>query len=290
MVTTTDENKGVASVNKDDLTWVAFYSEFAGKLLPYANDRKTLIEKVKAAYTANSMPFAGLEKGNDIIDIDPFTVFGLFNKGIKDADRIALLQGIAKAFSMNAPVPASFKGIPVLDDQKATFSSFIGDREEKGIETLWEAFVSAMEYAETHSENSKTALIKAYDAALLQKGIEWNLTKALHWIRPYEYISLDSRNRRYISNPDNMPSDLTSSLSDVNTVPNGEQYLQINDRCRDLLEKGDYRCRNFAELSYHAWTASEEVHEGNRVVAAAKSQRSNVGGAIGDKNVDTPHY
>ena len=290
MVATTDENKGVISVNKDDLTWVAFYSEFAGKLLPFANDRKTLIEKVKAVYTANNMSFSELEKDNAIVDIDPFTVFDLFNKEIKDADRIALLQGIAKAFSVNAPVPASFNGIPVLDDQKAAFSSFIGDRKDNDIQTLWEVFLSAMEYAETHSENSKTALIKAYDAALLQKGIEWNLTMALHWIRPYEYISLDSRSRRYISNSDNMPSDFISSLGDFSSVPSGEQYLQINDRCRGLLEKGECRCKNFPELSYCAWTASEEVNEGNHAVAAAKSPCSNVGEAIGEKNVDSRHY
>ena len=290
MVATTDENKGVISVNKDYLTWVAFYSEFAGKLLPYANDRKTLIEKVKAAYTANKMPLPTLEKDNDIIDIDPFTVFGLFNKGITDANRITILQGFAKEFSVNAPVPESFNGVPVLNNQKATFYSFIGDRKDNDIQTLWEVFLSAMEYAETHSENSKTALIKAYDAALLQKGIEWNLTMALYWIRPYEYINLDSRNRRYISNPDNMPSDFISSLGDFRTAPSGEQYLQISDRCRSILEKGDYRCKNFPELSYCAWTASKEVNKEKRVVATAESQHSNVSKAIGERNVDSRRY
>ena len=34
--------------NKEYLTWVDFYMEFADKLLPYATDRQTLIEKVKA--------------------------------------------------------------------------------------------------------------------------------------------------------------------------------------------------------------------------------------------------
>lgn len=290
MVATTDENKGVISVNKDYLTWVAFYSEFAGKLLLYANDRKALIEKVKAAYTANKMPLPTLEKNNDIIDIDPFTVFGLFNKRIKDANRITILHGFAKVFSVNAPVPESFNGVPVLYNQKAAFYSFIGDRKETDIETLWEVFMSAMEYAETHSENSKTALIKAYDAALLQKGIEWNLTMALYWIRPYEYINLDSNNRSYLCNPNNMPSDFISSLGDFRTAPSGEQYLQISDRCRSILEKGDRRCKNFPELSYCAWTASEEVNEGNHAVAAAKSPRSNVGEAIGEKNVDSRRY
>ena len=35
-------------MNKDYLTWIKFYTEFAEKLLPYMKDRQTLIEKIKA--------------------------------------------------------------------------------------------------------------------------------------------------------------------------------------------------------------------------------------------------
>ena len=277
-------------MNKEYLTWVAFYSEFAEKLLPYMEDRKTLIEKIKAVYAAIDMRLPKLEKDNNIVDIDPFTIFGLFNKGITDANRIAILKGIAQEFSVKAPVPTSFNGIPVLNNQKATYYSFISDRKDDDIDTLWEVFASAVAYAKNHSESSKAALIKAYDAALLQKGIKWNLTMGLYWICPYEYINLDSRNRWYICNPENMPSDFIESVGNFSTVPSGEKYLQINDRCRSILEKGNYRYKNFPELSYYAWIVSEEVNEENRVVAAKNNQRSNVGEAIGDKNVQTTHY
>ena len=277
-------------MNKEYLTWVAFYSEFAEKLLPYMEDRKTLIEKIKAVYAAIDMRLPKLEKDNNIVDIDPFTIFGLFNKGITDANRIDILKGISQEFSVKAPVPTSFNGIPVLNNQKATYYSFISDRKDDDIDTLWEVFASAVAYAKNHSESSKAALIKAYDAALLQKGIKWNLTMGLYWICPYEYINLDSRNRWYICNPENMPSDFIESVGNFSTVPSGEKYLQINDRCRSILEKGNYRYKNFPELSYYAWIVSEEVNEENRVVAAKDNQRSNVGEAIGDKNVQTTHY
>ena len=182
----TQSDKGVIAVNKEYLTWVAFYTEFAEKLLPYAKDRKTLIEKIKNVYTAIGMRLPKLEKDNNIIDIDPFTVFGLFNKGITNANRIVILRGIAEEFSVNAPVPESFEGIPLLNNQKATFYFFIGERQDDDIENLWRVFVSAMEYAKSHSESSRIALMEAYDAALLQKGIKWNLTMALYWICPYE--------------------------------------------------------------------------------------------------------
>lgn len=224
-------------MNKDYLTWIKFYTEFAEKLLPYMKDRQTLIEKIKAVYTAIDMRLPKLEKDNNIIDIDPFTIFGLFNKGITNTNRITILHGIAKEFSINAPVPESFDGIPVLNNQRATYYFFIGDRQNDDIENLWRVFASALEYAKTHSKNSKAALIKAYDAALIQKGIKWNLTMGLYWICPYEYINLDSRNRWFICNPENMPSDFINSVDNFSTVPSGEEYLQINNRCRSILER-----------------------------------------------------
>ena len=277
-------------MNQDYFTWVPFYSEFAEKLLSFAKDRSSLIEKIKAVYTAINMRLPKLEKDDHIVDIDPFTVFGLFNKGITDASRIAILQGIANEFSIKAAVPQAFNGIPVLNNQKATFYYFISDRKDDDIQNLWEVFASAMEYAKSHSEESRAALIKAYDAALLQKGVKWNLTMALYWICPYEYINLDSRNRWYICNPKNMPQDFIASVGNFSAVPSGEQYLQINDRCRSILEKGNYQYKSFPELSYYAWIVSEEVNEEKRTAAAKDSQRSNVGEAIGDKNVQTIHY
>ena len=51
-------------MNKEYLTWVAFYTEFAEKLLPYAKDRQTLIEKIKAVYTAQPVKEARLRVCN----------------------------------------------------------------------------------------------------------------------------------------------------------------------------------------------------------------------------------
>ena len=63
-----------------NLNWVDFYMELADKLLSFKDDRKTLIEKVKAVYEKIGFRLPKLERDNNIVDIDPFTVFGLFNK------------------------------------------------------------------------------------------------------------------------------------------------------------------------------------------------------------------
>ena len=104
--------------------WIDFYSEFATKLLLFKNDRKALIERINDVYTAINMQVPKLESGGDIIDIDPFTIFGLFNKGITNSNRIAIIRSIANVFGIESKVPNNFDGIPVLNNLKATSITF----------------------------------------------------------------------------------------------------------------------------------------------------------------------
>lgn len=116
--------------------WIDFYSEFATKLLAFKNDRNTLIKKINAAYSIIGMKLPKLESGNKIVDIDPFTVFGLFNKGITNANRIAIIGSLASEFGIKSKVPDNFDGIPVLNNLKATFYGFRGDRNDEDIDNI----------------------------------------------------------------------------------------------------------------------------------------------------------
>lgn len=80
--------------------WIDFYTEFATKLLPFKDDRKILIHKINSVYTNAGLSVPKLESGDEIIDIDPFTIFGTFNKGITNANRIAILRGIASELAL----------------------------------------------------------------------------------------------------------------------------------------------------------------------------------------------
>ena len=66
--------------------WVDFYKEFAFKLVSYKEKRAELIQKVKAIYQMTGISMPTLDKDNNIMDIDPFTIFGLFNKGLKNEE------------------------------------------------------------------------------------------------------------------------------------------------------------------------------------------------------------
>ena len=54
--------------------WTKFYTEFATSLLSYADDRASLIEKVKQIYINAKMKLPTLEKGNNILHFDKISV------------------------------------------------------------------------------------------------------------------------------------------------------------------------------------------------------------------------
>ena len=60
--------------------WVAFYRELARKLMAFRNNRNELVARVRKVYEETGIPLPTLDKDNQFVDMDPFTVFGLFNK------------------------------------------------------------------------------------------------------------------------------------------------------------------------------------------------------------------
>lgn len=255
--------------------WINFYSEFATKLLEFKNNRAELIADIQSAYSAINMKLPKLEREDSIIDIDPFTVFGLFNKGITNANRIAILESFATVFNIKSKVPNNFDGIPVLNNLKATYYGFKDDRQAADIDNLWGLYESAINLAEKDDEANREIFTKWYDTVHDQLGIRWNITMGLYWIRPYEFINLDSINRRFIVDPDNMPVDFVNSVKKkLNKVPYAAEYLAIKDACLRALKDGNYEYKNYPELSYRAWVVSKQVNQEKAEVKGKKSSKA----------------
>ncbi len=255
--------------------WINFYSEFATKLLEFKDNRAELIADIQSAYSAINMKLPKLESEDSIIDIDPFTVFGLFNKGITNANRIAILESFATVFNIKSKVPDNFDGIPVLNNLKATYYGFKDDRQAADIDNLWGLYESAINLAEKDNAANREIFTKWYDTVHDQLGIRWNITMGLYWIRPYEFINLDSRNRWFIVDPDNMPVDFVNSVKKkLNKVPYAAEYLAIKDACLHALKDGNYEYKNYPELSYRAWIVSEQVNQEKAEVKGKKSSKA----------------
>lgn len=244
----------------EQFKWVSFYMEFATKLLEYRDDRTSLIEKLQNVYSNIGMKLPKLDKENIPKDIDPFTVFGLFNKGISDANRISILSGIKDIFEIVSYVPDDFSGIPVLNNMMATFYAFEGNdrRKDDDIDNLWNVFSSGIKLADSESVERRTTFSLAYNQVRSQFAVRWNLTMGLYWIRPYFFINLDSRNREFLSNPDNISANVVAEVKSLKSVPTAEKYLFICDKCRASIKSGEYSYSSFPELSHKAWIVSSE--------------------------------
>lgn len=245
-----------------DLTWVEFYMAFATKLLVYKQDRVRLIEKLQHVYQSIGAKFPKLEIDDAVTDIDPFTIFGMFNKGLTNANRISILEGIASEFGIASQIPDGFDGIPLVNNMKAAFFSYVGERGEQDINNLWDLFESAIQLANEDSTSNRENFSTYFDLVTYQLGIRWNLTMGLYWIRPYRFINLDSRNRWFISNPSNLPVEVVNSLHGLDKVPTAQEYLSTCDTLKTVLQSNKYPYHNFPELSYFAWeqsTANKEI-------------------------------
>ena len=231
--------------NKD---WIEFYKEFANKLLEFKNNRKELINKLKSVfkYINIKTPKIFEEK-----DIDPFTVFGLFNKGM--FDRMNIIEGIANKFQITSAVPLDFYRVPTLFPLSAILFNTTDKSKNEDIKNLWNVFESAINYADNKTNENREAFINAFDLAKDIKGNKWKLTQGLYWIRPFNYINLDNPSRKFIIENNIIP-DYNKYLSDANkTMINGEEYLTICDKLIESINNNNYEFKDLTELSFSAY-------------------------------------
>ena len=277
------------SINQFD--WIDFYKEFANTLLQYKNNRGILIEKVEKIYELTGIDMPTLDRNKQLVDIDPFTIFGLFNKSSMTVDnRNKIIAAVANLFDIKAPIPTSFDGIPLLNNQNATYYYFIDERDEDDIDTLWGLYESALMYANDSNSKNILTLFQYFDLAINKKGNgNSKITMGLYWIAPTHFLNLDQRNTWYIYESGKMPDDLVNSLPIVEDKISSSKYFEIVDKLREFLASNQSTFKNFVELSFEAWRYSEEVNRQNR---ADKKQRKTKakGAALADDDIETIHY
>lgn len=275
----------------NQFVWVNFYKEFASKLLAYKNNRGELVEKVKAIYAENGINMPTLEKDNQLVDIDPFTVFGLFNKSsMREANRIKIITAVRKIFDVVTAVPDSFDSIPVLNNQNATFYYFIDSRGDEDIDDLWNLFDSALKYAADPSADNRDVLSKYFDLVINKKGNgNSKITMGLYWISPNSFLNLDSRNEWYIYESGKIPADIVAGLPEIETKIAASKYFAIVEKLREYLQSGKCNLHDFKELSFEAWNYSTQVNE-EKKAEKKQTQREQKGAGLADDDVETVHY
>lgn len=274
-------------------TWVGFYQELADALLPYKDDREMLIEKLQALYQGIGMKFPKLDSSAVPADIDPYTVFGLFNKGITEANRKKIIAAMAEAFDIKAEQPRDFAGIPVLNNLNATFYAFVGDdrRGEHDIDNLWAVFAAEIALATNDIESNRDAFVDIFEKTVVQFGLGWKLTMGLYWVRPHTFINLDSRNRWFMGDVAGAGAAIEAVVPKEKDAPihDGKRYLATCDAIRAELGSAECPYEDFPALSDAAFVESDRVNKEKKAAAKASEQEAEEN-ALGDAGIETVHY
>ena len=203
--------------------------ELADKLLLYKNKRHELVNIIYSL-DRRYVNYIHNDDGTDVSDIDPFSVFAIFNRKITDKNRLKILQQFKKEFNIETDIPRDFNGIPVLNPQKSTFYFRVSSTSQ--IPLLWDLFESAIK--------QNDSLPVHFDKLQKTKGVKWNITIGLYWIRPFDYLPLDSNSRVYLQNL-GFPVFSEKEITATN-------YNSLQNEIKSKIAN-----KSFAELSYDAW-------------------------------------
>ena len=228
-----------------NFSWVPFYMEMADKLLAFKNNRKALVDII---YSLDSqyVSYIHTNDGGYYPDIDPFTFFGIFNRGNSFEKRKKIAAFFKERLGVKAEVPESFEGIPIVFAVKSCFCppKYI----DTNIQPLWDLFEAVLKKEQEKIEN-------LFDIVCKQKGIKWNITMGLFWIRPYEYIALDSCNQSYLQ------SKGLNVFSEKNL--NAAHYFAFLNEIKQKMRANELQETTIPAISYHAWQSNKN---NNKVV------------------------
>jgi 5-methylcytosine-specific restriction protein B len=221
-------------------TWIPFYEELAKKLAGWEKRQNELISFLETLRAEGYVITPLNDKDSNgsrflLKEIDPFTFFGVFNRGIGYDQRLAILIRIKQHFELQSELPEDFNGVPVLNNLKSWFFPYQDSRDQNDIGRLWRVFRLALE----KDPLGKKQFFRAFDEALAVKQTNVNLTMGLFWIRPDTFLSLDQVNRAHLGIK--LPSAGLTAKFYVETV---QKYRAGK--------------KSFPEISLDAWGAGNE--------------------------------
>lgn len=239
-------------MDSDKFTWVPFYKELAAALLSYKDDRTELVKwiyedlgQVKSVGGNSLTNYLHMEDGSPIEDIDPFSVYGIFNRTMSWENRIRLLEKFKRHFNLKSELPQEFNGVPTIFAMKSFFFHWIKDEKyDKIISAQWNLYEKVVKGEDMSMEFNK----------VLEFGMaKYSLTMCLYWINPDKYLALDSRNREFLKK---------YGLKGDFSIFDYSIYSDFLNQVTTKMENGEIPFKSFKEISYSAWkNTSESEHE-----------------------------
>ena len=241
-------------LDENRFLWTGFYEDVADKLLEHREDRRALIEGIhEIGATTEHLSYLRDKfvdgSAGPLRDICPFTALGTFNRSMTDENRKEIAGALARLLGVETAVPESFEGIPVLNNQRSWFFAYAAKRGDGDIDALWSVFAAARRFVESDEADLRDEFIRTFDAATKVWGVAWNLSTGLYWAHPWEFLTLDSQSRQYLTNR----LGVRIPPGSAHGVCDGEGYLTLIDDLKARFEEESYPVHSFPELSQEAW-------------------------------------
>jgi 5-methylcytosine-specific restriction enzyme B len=220
-----------------DFTWIPLYREIATKLLDYRNRQTELIDWLKQMKESGLpvIPLGDVGANNvklELDEIDPFTFYSTFNRGIRTSFRIDILTKLKQWWNLKSEVPADFKGIPFVNNMHSWFFHWKRDRVPEEIPNLWNLAEEVL------NKQPDQIPPEVFDKCL-QHTSRGMLTMGMFWINPLNYLALDKNNRKY----------LRSLGIESEQAITANLYLQIISKVREKTTDAFPRISHKARIS-----------------------------------------
>ncbi len=217
-------------------SWLPLHIEAANRLLDFETKQSDLIALLSdmERQGLNVVPLTDRPTEGSkapLAEIDPFTFFAVFNRSLTAQNRVKNWAYLKEKWSLQAPLPRDFDGIPILHPQNAWFFPFLYRRSPDDIPALWKLArtVIKQKWAAVSSQLFEQCL------AIHTIGVG-KLTTGLFWLAPTECLPLAATTVQYLK-AKNVWVEVTDKAS-LDTVLNGVRSLLSAD---------------FVQESHNAW-------------------------------------
>jgi 5-methylcytosine-specific restriction enzyme B len=222
-------------------TWVPIHKEAVRKILEFNEPQPELLATLRDMEGQGLKVISLDDKGPSgplpLIEIDPFTFFSSFNRGITEDNRKDNWKYLKARWALTSEVPSDFAGIPIVHNMKSWFFPYARKRDPNQVALLWDLFRQAA-----------AKPIDQLDASLFEKCIGLTqitankLTIGLFWIAPDRYLAADRKSTAF-----------AKEKGVAATPTDYESYRRWLDEVRSALGS------DFPQISHdaHVWATEE---------------------------------
>lgn len=216
-------------------SWIPIHREAIRKIIEYRKNQKELLTilremKQKGLKVIKLQDEGAKGQSIPLAEIDPFTFLATFNRGLTEENRQENWKYLKARWSLKAPVPDDFKGIPTLFNMRSWLFPWAGNREKDHVDHLWQVATLA---AEGGIENVDEAL---FDQCLKLElvGIV-RLTIGFFWINPEKFLPAEAKTTAY------------GEAKGITTTP--DDYQSYRQWLKEMTEQVG---NNYPQVSYDA--------------------------------------